>query len=156
MITVIPKTSKAERFIEKMKLGFTAEGLDRVIEGVAQKTHAALVQATPKKWTGQTRRSWRVIKQPGGYRVTNLSKVMLFLEEGTKDHGPVEKKFLFIPLNRKAAIGGWNPGLVIGVDYILRKRVRGITAMHIVEAQRQKTKVLLVSDMVAYIRGLIS
>ena len=105
---------------------------------VAQRTLARLVLATPKGWTGHTRQSW-VTRQRlrGGYIVTNKSKVMLWLEKGTRAHGPVNKKFLFIPKTRKAALTGWSPEMKINVDYYLAKRVAGIKAMHIVQKERR-------------------
>lgn len=131
-------------------------------------TQGELIRATPKKWTGMTRKAWQVIRiGDTTFRVENESKVMLFLEEGTKAHGPVTSmsqrpwandpgnvrhghervlrgqrfraKRLFLPLTRRAALGGWNPGLRYGIDYVLAKKVKGIRARHIVEKQRPKT-----------------
>lgn len=128
--------------LAKIMAGMTPEATDPLMEMVAMKTWRALVQKTPKGFTGQTRRDWNVFKRPGaggGYMVTNQSKVMFFLEKGTKAHGPATKKVLYIPLTRKAAIGGWNAQLKVGVDYILRKHVAGIQKMLIVAKQRPIT-----------------
>ena len=81
---------------------------------------------------------------------------MFFLEKGTKDHGPKTKKVLYIPLNRKAALGGWNEELQMGVDYILRRKVKGIKAMHIVAYQRPITAQWNYAIMRKHIKALLS
>jgi hypothetical protein len=66
-----------------------------------------LIRQTPKRWTGQTRRSW-IINKIGdtGYELTNTSKVMRFLENGTRAHGPKTAKRLFVPLTKRAFLAG--------------------------------------------------
>src|SRR5262249_23283429 len=113
-------------------------------------------QATPKKWFGQVRRSWQMQKPRPGTRVLlNQNKIMLFLEEGTREHGPVTKKFLYIPLNRNAAMG-WHPGLKLGVDYILRKRVKGTEARWMGREQGKKAQTALFEAMKDHIRRAIA
>jgi hypothetical protein len=145
---------EAQSFVNRLSSNFNSANADRVVEKVAFQTQADLIRKTPKLYTGMTRRSWIVQKQERHYIVTNTSKVMLFLELGTRAHGPVEAKFLFIPLNRRASIGGWNPGLKFGKDYILTKWVKGIQAMKIVENQRPITQKMLLDAMTSYIRGI--
>jgi len=144
--------------IEKLKAGLTKEKTDPIVAQVAFRTHAALVMKTPKGFTGQTRRDWNVFKRTkgGGYLVTNQSKVMFFLEKGTKAHGPANKKYLYIPLHRSAALSGWHSGLTRGEDYYLTKKVGGIKAMKIVATQRVLTRSMMQTQMRRYIKQLIA
>jgi hypothetical protein len=91
-------------------------GLRHIVEAMSQRT-------------GALKRSWKVIEPSLGgqdYRIASDSKVSLFIEEGTKAHGPKTAKFLYIPLRPGAAV--WRKGFVWGKDYILVKRVKGIAA----------------------------
>jgi hypothetical protein len=136
---------------EKLR-GITPEAIDQMVERAALETLVELVKTTPKQWTGQTRKSWQVQKPAQGVRIVeNDSKVMLFLEKGTKDHGPVNKKFLFIPLTRRAA-AGWFKGLRYGVDYILKKWVKGIKPMNIVRDERPRARERLLNGMKGLVR----
>lgn len=155
-------TEEAKARLLKIKSGLTRTGVDRVVNRVAHVTHMRLVTQTPKKWTGQTRRSWRVIKRgAASYQVTNISKVMRFLEMGTRAHGPKKAKRLFIPINRKGALAG--PRLVfansskykVGKDFILAKRVKGIKAMKIVANQRRMSHITMRAAMRLHIRKLM-
>jgi hypothetical protein len=127
---------------------------ESVIRKVAWLWHGRMVLRTPKRWTGATRKAWFIQPvQRGktgasfGYRVVNLSKVMVYLERGTRPHGPRRAKTLFIPLKRRAAEAGARvvmaevaaarrdrrrPKFRIGRDYVLARRVRGIRPMHII------------------------
>lgn len=135
VLTTIDIEHGLEKLREQME-GLKPEALNAVVDRAAFETLAALIEATPRKWFGQVRASWRIENRGVGSRVVrNDNKIMLFLEEGTRDHGPVSAKFLYIPLTRGAV--RWRPGLVRGVDYILSKKVKGIKAMHIVATQRQ-------------------
>lgn len=129
-----------------------------VLEKEAKLSLRRLKYATPVRWTGKTRKAWRIEHasraRSYGFRIINDTKEMLFLEKGTKAHGPKRAKFLYIPLNRRAA-RGWSPSLKIGRDYILKKWVRGIRAMHIVEKERKKTKARLKDSMREYISFVI-
>lgn len=135
MIRIAVRTERARRIVQGLIRRLTPEATSPLIEKVAWSTHRRLVEDTPKKWTGQTRRGWRVMKNGNGWRVTNENKVMLWLELGTRDHGPKTKKALFIPL-KSSALAGWNASLVMGVDYILTRRVKGIRARYIVRKER--------------------
>ena len=174
-------TSQARAKLKKIKAGLTKEAQDKVIRKVALVTHARMVSRTPKGYTGGTRRAWEVIKvNTGYYRVKNDSKTMKWLEAGTKAHGPVTAKFLFIPLNRKTALagakgvfranravalnrafGGTNAGArrtkyKLGRDFLLVKRVRGITAMRIVAKSRGFVRITLKAAMRLHIRHIVN
>jgi len=151
-------SAAAKKKLAKLEAGLSPQVTDPIMEKVAWRTYATLVAKTPKGYTGQTRRNWGVFKRPqGGYLVTNKpGKVMLFLEKGTKAHGPKTAKALYIPLNRKAALGGWNPSLVPGVDYILRKSVKGIKKMLIVAKQRPVTAMWRNAAMRKHVQSLLS
>lgn len=119
-----------------------------------------IIRQTPKRWTGQTRRSW-VINKDGdtGHELTNTSKVMRFLENGTRAHGPKTAKRLFVPLTKRAFLAGPRGVIaankaasatassgkkgrkkklpfVVGKDFVFAKRVRGIRALNIVKNTR--------------------
>jgi hypothetical protein len=111
--------------------------------------------------------------------VVNNNPIMLFLEEGTKAHGPVEAKALFIPLTRRAVNATARPfgiqttprgiiqkvqtrgktstrTLIYGIDYVLTQHVAGIQAMHIAKKERSKAKALLLKLFKEYVRGVIA
>ena len=121
-----------------------------------------VVSATPKGWTGNTRQGWKIERPKPGVRVVaNPMKVALFLEEGTANGGtgrifPRVKRFLYIPLNARAALGGWNATLRRGVDYILRRSVRGIRPRWIARTEGEAAEVRLVKAVQDYIRGILS
>lgn len=150
--------SKATRAaLLKIKQAFHEKADKEVLSKVAWEAHSRLVLATPKGWTGNTRQKWQVVTVSGrGYRVTNQHKVMKWLEFGTKAHGPVRAKALFIPLTRAAALRGWRPGMVYGKDYILKKWVKGIKAMNIIRDERRRVKQRLKDEMEAFIRRTIA
>lgn len=110
---------------------------ERVTKKVMLHAYRRLIMLTPKGYTGQTRRSWKIRRLSMGsdvaYSVFNESKIMRFLEHGTSDHGPRTAKYLFIPLNRKTALGGVSKSSEFGTDYVLSKRVKGIKALKITE-----------------------
>jgi hypothetical protein len=152
----------AGRLLNKIRAGLTPEYQDATVSRVAYVVMRRLVQQTPKKWTGQTRRYWQVKKEgSGNYTILNGSKVMRFLEEGTQAHGPVTAKALFIPLTRKAALAGVsgvmsNPkAFKFGRDYIFTKWVRGITASHMVKNYQPFANAALKAAMKISIRRLI-
>ena len=89
--------------LAKLEAGLRPEVIDVIIERVALKTFTQVVENTPKKWFGQLRRAWTIRKPGIGARVVvNTSKMMRWIEDGTKDHGPVRAKALFIPLTKRA------------------------------------------------------
>lgn len=156
-IRVTTDNKAAEERLKRIQKAFAENQgeMGQLVEKVAMRTYTALVQETPKKWTGNTRRSWQVIKNGEmSWSVTNKNKVMAFLEYGTKDHGPVKKKALYIPLTRAASYG-WKPTFKMGTDYILRRRVKGIKARKIVEKQNKVTQTWLKADMKAFIREIL-
>lgn len=132
-----------------------------VVKKCATIWQGQMVVRTPKRWTGQTRKGWKVEKAGAANKwdLTNKNKVMGWLEMGTKAHGPVQAKMLFIPLTRKAASAGARGVMnanrqhatkvafgvhtakkklpfIYGKDFVFAKRVRGIKAMHIVAQAR--------------------
>jgi hypothetical protein len=217
-IELIAKTEAAKAKLVKIQAGLTPERIDPVVEEAARRTQAGLVQATPKKWFGQARAGWvqpaSVIAPALGVRIVRWNEppgitvpLMLFLEEGTKDHGPLNfhgperpgeklrKAALFIPLTRKAvnatqgifgvgSVSSFREGketywetrkaifqrtqhvragkvkfgsraLVYGVDYVLAKRVKGISARRIVASFRPKSQAILKGLMVTHVRNLL-
>lgn len=152
----------AEKYFERLRAGMTPAKQDGVVRRVAWVVHRRLVQQTPKRWTGQTRRSWKVTRRgTAKYSVWNSSKVMLFLERGTKAHGPRRARFLFVPLTRKAALAGArtvlnSAGFTPGKDYVLAKRVRGIKAMRIVENYRPFAALALKAAMRIHIQKVLA
>lgn len=167
-LTFSVKTREVQRKVDKLAKDLSASKVDQVVRRVAYVTHRRLVLRTPKKWTGNTRKSWRVYKKTNSrYVVTNRSKVMNFLEMGTKAHGPVTAKRLFIPKTRKAALAGARvvigsviqakkdgqaPPFKVGVDYILVRKVKGIKARKIVAKHRPFAKTTLLAAMKLHIR----
>jgi len=165
-------THEAEAALKKVRDALTPSKVDHVVQRVAFVTYRRLVTRTPKRWTGHTRKSWRVTRNgAANYTVTNRSKVMVFLEEGTKAHGPVKAKRLFIPKNRRAAFAG--PAgvfaankaaqasgsklpFIIGRDYLLVTKVRGIKALHIVRDHRPFAATTLRSGMRQYIKYILT
>jgi len=160
MIRIRANTAPARTAVVKVQSGLTPAEIDPVIDRVGLQVFADVVQHTPKKWFGQVRAGWTIQKPGLGQRiVVNRNKVMLFLEEGTANAGtgfivPKIKKFLYIPLTRSAA-AGWHSGLKRGIDYIMKKAVRGIAPRKIVAAARERARVLLLNAMKAHIRRLI-
>src|SRR5688572_24149614 len=77
--------------LRRLRFAMAPNAYDRVVDQAAWMTHARLTKSTPKRWFGQVRRGWIVAKPGAGSRlVINKNKIMLFLEEGTRDHGPKE------------------------------------------------------------------
>lgn len=142
--------------IARIQAGIDGGAIKRLQQKMGMLALRNLVLATPKGWTGHTRQSWTRTQRFGkGVIVTNESKVMLFLEEGTQAHGPVTAKALFIPKTRRAAISGWNEEMVFGVDYILAKHVKGIKAMRIVAKERVAIQAQYRKEAEALLRRLI-
>jgi len=126
----------------------------RLIRNVIYRAKRLAKKLTPIRWTGRTRRGWRTRKVYNGYNLYNELPAMRFIDQGTKAHGPVTAKFLYIPLNKKAS-RGWRPGLVRGKDYVLKKRVRGIRAMRIAGFVRKRAREWFVSSMERELNRLI-
>jgi len=160
-------TTAGEKKIEAMLHALRDEAFEQPVEIASWKVYRGLVELTPKRWTGITRREWNVDKVGIGQRlVFNNSKTMKWLEDGTGNEGtatshggyiyPKSKKFLFIPLNSRAAIGGWTPGMKFGLDFILARRVRGIKAMHIVENYRPVAAGILKAEVKKFLETIIT
>ena len=136
-----------------------APAINRVVAKTAQIGRSRLVKQTPKRWTGHTRRSWQVKQQGAGhYLVYNESKVMGYLEFGTRAHGPKTAKFLFVPLTRRAFNAGARKAIQDkrykrGRDYVLTKRVKGIQARWIVRRYAPFAKLTLKAAMRLHIRN---
>lgn len=113
-------------FTKNIKKVLSKAEIDKVLKGTSYYGQREFVKALKSKSI-----NWAVVKLGDGYKVVSLSKVALFLEEGTKAHGPVRAKFLYIPLRPNAAV--WRKGMIFGKDYILAKRVKGIKARHYYE-----------------------
>lgn len=135
---------KFNDFIRRVESTINPVQIDRVLAGTAQKGRKELIEATPKD-KGETARSWQVVRkgfQEHGIITTN--KVVGFLDEGTKAHGPRVKKYLYIPLRPGARV--WRRGLVINRDYILTKWVRGIKARGFFEPTAEKIQGIMLDD----------
>lgn len=146
---------------DRLRAGLTPQAINHVVEGVAFRTLAHVVEKTPKKWFGHLRQAWQVKKvRDAVYSIRNGSVVMTFLELGTANQGtgyiyPTQKRVLYIPLNRNAAMG-WKPSLKRGVDYILRVRVKGIRPRYIVRDARAKAGEDLKASASAHVNSILS
>lgn len=104
-VNVMVSAGPASAKIERLQQALTPEAVDPVVQRIAMQTLTEVVKATPKKWFGQVRAAWQVMKEATAkYFIKNGSKIMKWLEEGTDAHGPVKAKALFIPLTREAAM----------------------------------------------------
>lgn len=123
-----------DKFIENVKQNLGHDAQQQVLEETAQEARRDLIELTPKK-SGGTRAGWQVYPgEDGGRKVQNTEATMLFLEQGTRDHGPVNAKSLFIPLRPTVLPKkGGGSKYKFGVDFILTKRVKGIKAMNLVQ-----------------------
>lgn len=173
-MTLNIKVTDAEvrKLLDKVKAGLTVQAQDSVVQRAAWRIHRGLVERTPKKWTGHVRQGWQVKPVANShYVVWNRTKVMTFLEKGTKAHGPVKARALFIPLNAKTAHMGAKAvhqanltahqngqplPFLPGRDFIFRKKVQGIAPMKIVENYVPIAYDILVEEMKKYIEFLIS
>jgi hypothetical protein len=123
---------------------------DKVVRITADEGQRDLVNLTPKKWTGDLRRSWQSpIGNNAQYTVVNTSPIMGYLEVGTKDHGPVKAKKLYIPKHKNAMV--YRKGLKWGKDFVLTDRVKGIKARRYVEGYAPKAAENLVQNVIKYI-----
>jgi len=171
MIRVTANTSGLSKKIKKLTRALNKTKMTGVVRKAAFVTRDRLVKKTPKRWTGQTRRGWKVDKvSEGHYVVYNKSKVMLFLEKGTKGSKPKKAKFLFIPLTRRAFLAGGKgvyaankaakeaggtPKFKFGKDFVLAKKAKGIKPLHIVRDARSFSRITLKAAMRQYIKKSI-
>jgi len=123
------------RMLKVVRESLTPQKMAQITSRAAHETKRSLMKKTPVRFTGRTAKSWQVTKNSDGYTIENTSEVMGFLERGTKAHGPVRARFLYIPLTYRAS-KGWTKSLKFGKDYVLAKRVRGIKAMHIFRKEK--------------------
>lgn len=118
----------ARTLSKRLKMGF---------KKVSTHAYKKLIQETPKGYTGQTRRSWKLRNKSTSsyisFNIGNSSKIMKYLEDGTKAHGPRTAKYLFIPLDRKTALRGLSKSSKFGKNYVLTRKVKGIKALNIVK-----------------------
>lgn len=156
-------------FLGRVKDGLSLRRIhQRVLTPVANETLQHIRDATPKGFTGETRRKWlKKDVAEGVIEVANRPEaneppVMFFLEEGTQAHGPVRAKRLFIPLTKKAfnayrfraaRAGAWK-GLKWGVDFVLAKWVRGIRPMKIAALERDLVVLRLDEKAKEYLREI--
>jgi len=127
--------------IKKFEDLFPGE-LDKCVQNAITETQIRLMASYPAA-TGQTKMGWKIRKfGNANWQLYNENKVALFLEEGTKDHGPVTAKFL----QWRTAQG----------SYRRAKRVRGIQARYYL-AQQVPFAQQTVTDMISRkIRELLS
>jgi len=166
MIRATASTEGAIERLRRIRVAVQDGSFDAPVETAAWKCRTELIERTPKRWTGLTKKAWEVEKVgPGARMVTNTSKVFLFLEEGTGNAGTPtstggyiyakSKKMLFIPMRSEAALTGWTKTMKYGVDYILKKRVRGIKAMRIVAGFRDRAREILKDEVQAFLKNII-
>ena len=91
--------------------------------------------------TGKTRAAWKKERARGAgvryafcYKISNDKPTMIWLEDGTKAHGPVTASRLYVPRSA-AARKGYRKGLKWGRDFVMADRVRGIKPHNIVKRQ---------------------
>ena len=155
-VDVQVNSDAARAFLNRVQKAFNDGEHEDVVATEAAKSFGRMVRATPKGYTGYTRQSWELQRTGRGeWWIHNDNKVMRFLEYGTRAHGPVRAKALYIPLNRRAAIGGWRRGLVFGQDYVLAKRVKGIKPMGIVAAEKERAEADLGVAMRRFLNNLV-
>lgn len=123
------------RMLKVVRDSLTPQKMAQITSRAAHETKRSLMKKTPVRFTGKTAKSWQVRKTGNSYIIENTSEVMAFLERGTRAHGPVRARFLYIPLTFRAS-KGWNKSLKFGRDYVLARRVRGIKAMHIFRKEK--------------------
>lgn len=166
MLQFTVNAERAERKLKLLKAVVSEPALEEPIEQSAWIVHREIVLLTPKRWTGDLRRRWMIARPSTTSRIVrNTSKVMLFIERGTGRAGsptsrggyiyPKTKRFLFIPLRASAALTGWRKGMRWGVDFILRRRVRGIKARRIIRKYLPRAVKVLKDTCKAFIRRKI-
>lgn len=157
--------AQAQARLARLAAAMTPAATDPVVDKAAWMIQAKLIGATPKRWFGQVRRGWIVAKPREGARVViNQNKIMLFLEEGTRPHGPKEiygplrpgqprrKKALFIPLTRRAANATQG---IYGVGTVNQFTIKGKTYWEEVRAIIQRTETVRKGKKIVGSRALI-
>lgn len=120
---------------------------DKEVEQVALESLSRVVERTPTRYTGAVRKAW-VHRKLGlmQHLVTNPSKVMGWLERGTRAHGPVNAKALFIPLNRRAAEAGPRGVMEANARAVVGGQWRNYTARAAGKKGRAVKKPFVVGD----------
>jgi|WetSurMetagenome_2_1015567.scaffolds.fasta_scaffold02369_9 hypothetical protein len=147
--------AKWKAFAKRIKNNVNSSRIDKILEDAAYNGQKHIASTMPWKSKKTIDRSgiatsWYVLKKKRGeYKIASTHKVAFFLEDGTKAHGPRVKKCLYIPLRPGAAT--WREGFVLGKDYILVKRVKGIKARKYLKPISLEILGMMVSDFEAYI-----
>lgn len=147
-------TEAARAKLQQVQQGLTREVTNSIVQRVGLQMFAEIVAATPVRWFGAVRAAWRFIPTQSGSIIRNDSKVFRFLDQGTKDHGPVQARFLYVPLTKQAA-SGWRSALKRGIDYILTKKVRGIKALRLIDRFRARSRERMLIEFKNHIRQLL-
>jgi hypothetical protein len=114
--------------------------VDTEVMKEAHRTHKDLTEATPVGYTGKTRRGWKVKRfESGNWIIRNDTKVIQYLEHGTKAHGAKTQKRLYLPLKAGPWRTGYRRGMKWGTHFVMAKRVRGIKALNLIGKQHPKT-----------------
>jgi len=147
---------KAKAKLNK-KAAFIERNLREGQRAVALATVGSLKFSTPSL-SGKTRAAWKMERARGvggryssGYKINNDEPTMIWLEDGTRAHGPVKASRLYVP---RSAAGrrGYKKGLKWGKDYVLKDRVRGIKPHRIVSKQLPITRAMLLNNHNSVIR----
>ncbi len=169
--------------LERVSAALKSDAADKLVARVAYQILGEIVKLTPKRWFGQVRRDWKVERlKHATYSVQNPNKIMRWLEDGTGHASggyiyPKTAKALFVALTRRAAmsqrqtstavgfmsgvtnktrrVARGGAGLVYGKDYVLAKRVRGISPRRIVAGMRPKAKRMMLDAMKAFLRQTV-
>jgi hypothetical protein len=154
-----------KEFFEKADRELSPARQEYVVNKTAFEVQAALAelfrsQHKTNKMTGttnagQTAQGWQVRGSGQSREVVNIpaagkKNIASFLEDGTKAHGPVRAKALFIPLKPEAMSKTKRKNgmkLVFGKDFILAKRVKGIKAYKHVHDFLPKAGEMLINNV---------
>jgi hypothetical protein len=143
---------KWQEFTKKIIKQLSDDKIDSILQATAYRGLKHIVSSMPKR-TGALGRSWYVDKRKKSeYLISTTSKVALFLEDGTKAHGPKVKKFLYIPLRPGAAT--WRKGFVFGKDFILVKRVKGIKARKYLKPISKEILGMMISEFSNHLESI--
>lgn len=138
---------KLKAFITRIEKGLSKSVIDKIIEAAAWKGQRLFASTLNSKSI-----FWLVKKLGDGQQISTANKVALFLEDGTKAHGPKTAKFLYIPLRPGAAT--WRKGFVFGKDYILTKRVKGIKARKYLKPVSEKIFKDMLRDFETHLKAV--
>ena len=130
---------EAQKTFAKLKKDLP-EHLSRELDKQANALRAIAKKETPKR-SGETANAWAVIKGSSklDYAIVNDSKIINYLDQGTKAHGPKTQKALYVPLTARGR-KGYSKSNKYGKDYVFAKRVKGIKAHKITDKLMSKAK----------------